>query len=366
MNIPFATMNRMHAAIREEMEAAFLDVYDTGWFIQGKQCSAFEEEFAEYCGAKYCIGVATGLDALQLALRALEIGPGDEVIIPGDTFIATALAVSCTGARPVLAEPDLQTANLDGHGLEELVTERTRAIIPVHLYGQTADMDAIMAFAQKHDLLVVEDCAQSHGAMYKGKKCGTFGSIGCFSFYPGKNLGALGDGGAVITDDKALADKIRALGDYGSDRKYHHIYKGVNSRLDEMQAAFLRVKLKHLDEYIEERNAIADRYLNGIHNPHVTLPVRGKDRTHVWHIFAVLCDERDDLAAWLNEHGIGTNCHYPISICDQKCYEDEKLTRWPNAVRIAAEELSLPLYMGMTEAEADYVIDTINAYPGKK
>ena len=365
MKVPFSTLNVMHGQIRDEMMEAFAQVYDAGWFIQGKQCEAFEQEFAQYCNAKYCVGVATGLDALYLVIRAMGIGAGDEVIIPGDTFIATALAVSYAGATPVLAEPNLETGNMDGHCLEELVTEKTKAIIPVHLYGQPADMDAVMAVALKYNLKVIEDCAQAHGATYKGQKVGTFGEAGCFSFYPGKNLGALGDGGAVVTNSKEMADLVRAYGNYGSDRKYHHIYKATNSRLDEVQAALLRVKLKYLDEQNVERNRLADRYLAGIKNPHITLPVRAKDCTHVWHIFAIRCEDRDGLAAWLEQHEIGTNCHYPISVCDQPCYAEEKLTRWPNAITIAAQELSLPFYIGMTDEEIDYVIDVINAFQPK-
>lgn len=365
MKIPFSTMDRMHAAIREEMMAAFTDCYDTGWFIQGKQCEAFEKEFAAYCGSEYCVGVANGLDALFLSIRALGLGAGDEIIVPGDTFIATALAVSYAGATPVLAEPELLTANLDGHGLEELVTEKTKAIIPVHLYGQMADMDPIMAFAKKHNLYVIEDCAQAHGATYKGRKAGTIGDVGCFSFYPGKNLGSLGDSGAVVTNNKELADKVRALGNYGSDRKYHHIYKATNSRLDEVQAALLRVKLRYLDKQNEERNQIAAKYMAGIKHPDVVLPVIGENRTHVWHVFALMCKDRDGMAQWLNDHDIGTNCHYPIAVADQPCYAEENLVRWPNATKIAAEELSLPFFIGMTDEEIQYVIDTINAYPAK-
>ena len=258
MNIPFATFEGMHKAVRPEMMGAFEKVYDRGWFIQGEECQAFEEEFAAYNGAKYAIGVATGLDAIRLALEALGIGAGDEVIIPSNTFIATALAVSAVGAKPVLVDPDPETCNMCGKGLEEALTPRTKAVIPVHLYGQAAQMDEVMDFARRHNLRGVEDCAQAHGALFKGQKAGTFGDAGCFSFYPGKNLGALGDAGAVITNDAQLAEKVRSLGNYGSGEKYHHLYKGVNSRLDEMQAAFLRVKLPQLDKWNEERRRIAE------------------------------------------------------------------------------------------------------------
>ncbi|MEG1932501.1 MAG: DegT/DnrJ/EryC1/StrS family aminotransferase, partial [Pygmaiobacter sp.] len=276
MKVPFATFEKMHGDIREEMLAKFAQMYDAGWFIQGTEYDAFDKEFAAYCGTKHAIGMATGLDAIYLALKAMEIGAGDEVIVPSNTFIATALAVSYVGAKVILVDPDPVTYNMCGVGLEEAVTTRTKAIIPVHLYGQPAQMDDVMAFAKKHHLRVIEDCAQAHGATYKGQKVGTFGDVGCFSFYPGKNLGALGDGGAAVTNDDELAAKIRSLGCYGSAEKYHHIYKGTNSRLDEVQAGLLRIKLRHLDEYNAERNAAAQVYLAGIKNPKIRLPVIGE------------------------------------------------------------------------------------------
>lgn len=362
MKVPFATFEGMHAPLRQEMMDAFARVYDRGWFIQGGECQAFEEEFAAWCGAKYALGVASGLDAIVLALKALGVGPGDEVIVPGNTYIATALAVSYTGAKVVLVDPDPATYNMSGKGLEEALTPRTRAVIPVHLYGQAAQMDEVMAFAQKHGLYVVEDCAQAHGACFNGQKVGTFGQVGCFSFYPGKNLGALGDAGAVITNDPALAGKMRQLGNYGSDVKYHHLYKGMNSRLDEVQAALLRVKLRHLDEYNRERNAIAEQYLAGIQNPKIQLPAVGPGRNHVWHVFPVLCEERDALKKYLEEKGIGTVCHYPIAIADQPAYAEDGLAKLPLSGRIAACELSLPLFVGMTEEQIQYVIDAANAW----
>lgn len=362
MMIPFSTFNRMHLDLKEEMLNAFERVYDNGWFIQGQECEAFEKDFANWCGAKYCVGVASGLDALILSLRSLGIGAGDEVIVPSNTFIATALAVSYTGARPVLVDPDGQTYNMCGIGLEEAITSKTKAIIPVHLYGQAAQMDEIMEIAEKYHLFVIEDCAQAHGATFKGQKVGTFGHIGCFSFYPGKNLGALGDGGAIITDSAEIAKKIRILGNYGSDRKYHHIEKGINSRLDELQAGFLRIKLKHLNSYNQERNILAEKYLKGITNPKITLPSVGKSRNHIWHIFAVLCECRDDLKSYLKENNIETVCHYPIAICDQICYKNDNLFRTPFALKIAKQELSLPIFVGMTEEEIQYVIDIINKF----
>ena len=362
MKIPFSTFENMHGQIRGEMLEKFEQMYDAGWFIQGKECELFEKEFAAYFGVKHGIGVGNGLDAIYLSLRALGVGAGDEVIIPSNTFIATALAVSYAGATPVIVDPDSVTYNMCGNGLEEALTEKTKAIIPVHLYGQAAEMDEIMDFAAKHGLYVLEDCAQAHGALYKGKKVGTFGNAGCFSFYPGKNLGALGDGGAVISDDDELAAKIKAIACYGSKEKYNHIYMGTNSRLDEIQAGFLRIKLTHLDEYNADRCRVADRYLNEIKNPKIKLPQIGENRTHIWHVFPVMCEDRDALAIYLADKGIGTVSHYPISIADQKAYEDLKLPRLPIAQEIARTELSLPLYVGMTDEEIDYVIDAINRF----
>lgn len=362
MKIPFSTFDRMHKDIRTEMLDKFTKMYDRGWFIQGEEYEKFEEEFASYCGAKHCIGVGNGLDAIYLVLLALGIGKGDEVIIPSNTFIATALAVSYAGATPVLVDPDEVTYNMCGKGLEEALTDKTKAIIPVHLYGQAAEMDEIMAFAKKHNLYVVEDCAQAHGAYYKGKKVGTFGIAGCFSFYPGKNLGALGDGGAVVSSCDEVADKVRAIANYGSKEKYNHVYMGTNSRLDEVQAGLLRIKLQHLDEYNLDRCRIANRYLAGIKNPKVKLPVIGKDRTHIWHIFAIMCSQRDELEQYLLDKGIGVAKHYPIAIPDQKAYASLNLPQMPLAKEIALSELSLPLFVGMTDEEIDYVIDAINEF----
>ena len=355
-------MDRLHLEMRDEMLQAMTAVYDSGWFIQGKECGAFEKEFAAWHGVRECIGVGNGMDALTLTMRAMDLGPGDEVIVPANTFIATVLAITACGATPVLVDPDPETCNLSASGLEEALTEKTRAVVPVHLYGQTADMDAVMRFANAHRLLVIEDCAQAHGALYHGQKAGTFGHAGCFSFYPGKNLGALGDGGAVICSDPELARKIRELANYGSDRKYHHVVKGVNSRLDELQAAVLRCKLRRLDDINAERNRIAGRYLREIRNPALKLPVIGEGRTHVWHIFAIRCHSRDRLQQYLADRGIQTLIHYPIAIADQSAYAAENLPRLPVAEEIAATELSLPLFWGMTDTEITSVVDALNAY----
>lgn len=362
MHVPFSTFNYMHSEIRDEILKKFTDVYDAGWFIKGNEVSQFEKEFAQFCNAKYCVGVGNGLDAIYLALKALDISKNDEVIIPSNTFIATALAVSYVGGTPVLVDPRPDTYNMCIKGLEEAVTKKTKAIVPVHLYGQSADMDEIIDFAGKHNLSIIEDCAQAHGAKYKSQHIGTFGDIGCFSFYPGKNLGALGDAGAIITNNKTLADKVRSLANYGSLEKYNHIYKGTNSRLDELQAAFLRIKLKYLEDYNKARNKIAKRYLNEINNPKIKLPSVGSNRSHVWHIFAIMCKTRDDLQKYLQNKGISTVCHYPIPIANQKAYECENLLKLPIAELIANRELSLPMYYGMTDNEVDYVVDSLNKY----
>jgi dTDP-4-amino-4,6-dideoxygalactose transaminase len=352
--------------LEQDLRGAFDRVFRRSWYIGGAEDEAFEQAFADYCGARHCIGLGNGLDALMLALKALDIGAGDEVIVPSSTFIATALAVTYVGAKVVFVEPDIYTCNIDPARIEGAITEHTRAIMPVHLYGQACDMDPIMAIARSHGLKVVEDCAQAHGATYKGRRVGTFGDAAGFSFYPGKNLGALGDAGAVVTNDDALAERVRALGNYGSDYKYHHIYKGNNSRLDELQAAFLLAKLPHLDRMNAERRRIADRYISGMHNPRVELPCVRADCVPVWHIFAVRCDARDALEQYLEDCGIGTNKHYPIPMHLQECYRDLGFKRgdFPIAEAISATELSLPMYYGMTEGEIEYVIDAINAFEG--
>lgn len=362
MQVPFASLQPMHDVIRDEMTEAFHRVCDKGIFIQGEECSAFEKEFADYCGAKHAVGVASGLDSLALALKGLGIEPGDEVIVPANTFIATALAASMAGAEVVLVDPDPETYNMSLEGFLSAISPRTKAVMPVHLYGQAAEIAEIAAAAHERGILVVEDCAQAHGAKYENKHVGTFGDAGCFSFYPGKNLGALGDAGAVITNDGDLAERIREIANYGSKEKYHHATKGMNSRLDEMQAAFLRTKLKHLDDYVIERQRIAERYLNGINNPLIKLPTVGEKRNHVWHVFAVHCDKRDLLKDFLESHGVGTNCHYPVTIADQGAYSGDGLTATDLARNLADTELSLPLYCGMPDEEIDYVIDLLNEF----
>lgn len=364
MKIPFVSFKPMEKELDEQLRGAFTRVFERSWYIEGIEGERFEAKFAEYCEASYCVGCGNGLDALMLSLKALGIGSGDEVIIPSNTYIATALAVTYVGATPVFVEPDMNTYNIDPARIEEKITDKTKVIMPVHLYGHPADMDPIMAIAKKYQLYVVEDCAQAHGALYKGKKVGSFGDAAGFSFYPGKNLGALGDAGAMVTSNKELADKVRALGNYGSDYKYHHIYQGNNSRLDELQAAFLSEKLSVLDKMNQERRRIADLYINGIKNSKIILPTVMDNVEPVWHLFAIRCTERDSLADYLDKEGISTNMHYPIPMHLQGAYTDLCISEGtlPNAEEISKTELSLPMYYGMQDEEISYVIEKINAF----
>jgi len=370
MDIPFATFKNIESELNTEIRNAFDRVLARSWYIGGVEDKSFEKEFSVYNDLKYCVGCGNGLDALLLILKALSIGKGSEVIVPSNTYIATALAVTYAGARPVFVEPDIRTFNINTELIEEAITTKTKAIIPVHLYGQSCYMDRIMNIAKKFDLYVIEDCAQAHGATYKSsdrsieRKVGTFGIAAGFSFYPGKNLGALGDAGAIVTDDTLLAERVREIGNYGADYKYHHVYKGVNSRLDELQAAFLREKLKILDRMNENRRIIASRYLNDIKNDFVKLPYVPDYANPVWHVFAIRCDRRDELERWLMDAGIQTNKHYPIPIHLQRAYRDLEIAEGslPIAEEISKTELSLPLYYGMTDEEQEYVIDRINSF----
>jgi dTDP-4-amino-4,6-dideoxygalactose transaminase len=354
----------MEEELGGELKAAFERVLERSWYIGGTEDKAFEESFAKYCGRKYCIGVGNGLDAIVLALKALGITSGDEVLVPSNTYIATALAVTYVGATPVFVEPDIRTYNINPSLIERAITSKTKAIIPVHLYGQPCEMDEIIRVADKYELKVVEDCAQAHGARYQGRRVGTFGAVGCFSFYPGKNLGALGDAGAIVSDDNKTAEIVRTLGNYGSDYKYHHIMKGQNTRLDELQAAFLSVKLPHLDRMNEARRQIALRYNEGIKNSKIRTPYVIPDCDPVWHIYAVRCDERDALEEHLRDKGIVTNKHYPIPMHLQECYKDLHILEGslPIAEEISRTELSLPMYYGLGDEEIRYIIDAINGF----
>ncbi len=355
MNVPFLELLPAYTELQEDLDAAYRRVMASGWYILGEEVERFEAEFAAYCGVRHCVCVANGLDALTLALLAAGIGPGDEVIVPAMTFIATWLAVSHAGAVPVPVDVRADTYNLDAARIEAALTPRTKAIMPVHLYGQPADMDAILAVARRHRLVVVEDAAQAHGARYRGRRTGTWGDLAGFSFYPGKNLGAFGDGGAVTTGDEALAARLRRLRNYGSDRKYQHEVLGLNSRLDPLQAAFLSVKLKHLDEWNRRRVQIAAAYrerLRGLEG--IQLPAVAKDAEPIWHLFPLLAKDRDGLQARLEANGIHTQIHYPIPphLSGAYAHQGRQAGDFPVAERIAAEELSLPIGPHLAAPEA--------------
>jgi dTDP-4-amino-4,6-dideoxygalactose transaminase len=354
MNIPFLDLKSPYDELRLELSAAFDRVMNSGWYIHGTECKHFEQEFAHYCQAEHCIGVGNGLDALHLILRGYGIGPGDEVIVPSNTYIATWLAASYAGATPVPVEPDARTYNIDPALIEAAITPSTKAIMVVHLYGQPADMDAINVIAKKHQLKVIEDAAQAHGARYKGRRVGSLGDAAGFSFYPGKNLGAIGDGGAVTTNDSVLADKVRVLGNYGSQVKYHNEFKGYNSRLDELQAAFLRAKLPVLDTWNAYRQANAMQYLNQLDSTALVLPYVPDWAQPVWHLFVVRSQQRDNLQKQLGNAGIGTMIHYPIPPHLQPAYAELGYARgaFPIAEAIQQEVLSLPMgpHLGMENA----------------
>jgi len=361
--IPYLDLERIHNEISAEIHNAIQAVVDRNWFILGEELELFESEYAAYVGTKYCLGVGNGLDALHIILSAYGIGAGDEVIVPANTFIATALAVSYSGATPVLVDVSADTYNINPNLIEEKITSKTKAIIAVHLYGRMADMKAIKKIADKHDLLLIEDAAQAHGAVLNGKKAGSIGNAAGFSFYPGKNLGAFGDAGAITTDDEELYKRAKALRNYGSDKKYHHDVRGFNSRMDEIQAAILRVKLKYLDRWTRERQEIAEFYRNNIKNDRISLPTYAKEE-NVWHIFPVFSNDRDCLQNYLREKGIATQCHYPIPVHRQKAYKELGYSEgdFPISESIAETELSLPLWCKMTKEEKQCVVDVMNDF----
>lgn len=346
---------------QEEFEAKALEVLRSGWYVLGKEVSAFEEEFAGYLGAKYCVGLASGLDALWIAFRILGIGKGDEVIVQGNTYIASVMGITINGATPVFVEPD-EYFNMDVTKIEEKITEKTRAILVVHLYGQASNMKPIVEICKKHHLRLVEDCAQSHGARFESQMTGTFGDIGCFSFYPSKNLGAFGDGGAIVTNDEKLADDVRVFRNYGSEKRYYNRVVGTNSRLDEIQAGLLRVRLGHMKELEEEKRRISQRYLQELDPSHFILPTVRKGATHIWHQFVIRTRRRQELIDYLNEKGIGTIIHYPIPPHLSEAYEYLHIPKGslPTTEEYAETVLSIPLYNGMTDAEQDYVIEAMN------
>ncbi|GGC99282.1 DegT/DnrJ/EryC1/StrS family aminotransferase [Vreelandella lutescens] len=369
--IPFLDLKSINEHYRNELITACTDVIDSGWYINGQQLSAFEKEFSEYCGSKYCIGVANGLDALTLTLRAWkELGKvkeGDEVIVPANTYIATVLAITENNLTPILVEPDKATYNLCPKKTEQAITTKTRVILPVHLYGKLADMPAIIDIAERHQLLVLEDAAQAHGAGLNGRKAGNWGDAAGFSFYPGKNLGALGDAGAITTDDEDLIKILRALGNYGSHIKYHNVYQGVNSRLDEIQAAMLRVKLRYLDDEIVARRKIAHAYLTGIKNPLIHLPEINSesalsDKSHVWHLFVIRNTQREALQSHLLENDIQTLIHYPIPIHEQQAYRHWSKPSFPITESIHKEVISLPISPVTKSNDIEEIIKTCDLF----
>jgi len=362
--IPFNQLKPLHIRHADEIAEAMQRVADSGWYILGPEVEAFEGEFADYHGVPYAVGVANGTDAIELALLAGDIGEGDEVITVAHTAMATVSAIESTGATPVLVDIDPQTFTLDPQKAREAITEKTKAIVVVHIYGQPADLDPLVALADEHDLLLVEDCAQAHGAEYKGQKVGTVGHIGTFSFYPTKNMGAYGDGGAVITRDETLADNLQKLRNYGQTTRYKHQSRGTNSRLDEMQAAILRVKLKHLDAHNTRRREIAQLYDEKLNS--VTIPYVREDVIHVYHLYVIRTHNRDNFMADMKERGIGTLIHYPIPIHLQNSHRDLGLGEGslPETEKAAQEIVSLPMYIGLTDDEVLRVCEAIRELRG--
>lgn len=360
--IKFLDLKMINERFRGEMDAAVKRVLDNGWYLLGQEIEQFEKDFAAYCGVKHCVGVANGLDALKLIIKAYGFGSGDEIVVPANTYIASILAISDSGCTPVLVEPKWETRLIDEDLIEAAITPRTKAIMVVHLYGRAMDMTKVWEIAKKHGLKVIEDSAQAHGAMFNGRRTGNLGDASGFSFYPGKNLGCIGDGGAVTTNDAEIAAKVRALRNYGSDVKYHFPYRGTNSRLDEIQAAWLGVKLPHLDADNARRREIAARYCAEISNPLVELPVNPNDESMVWHVFAVTCSKRDELQKCLAENGIQTVIHYPIPPHKQPCYAEWNGRSYPVTERIHREILSLPISPVLTDGEVGEVIRVVNEF----
>jgi len=348
---------------QEEFEAKALEVLRSGWYVLGKEVKNFENEFADYIGAEHCVGLASGLDALWIAFRILGIGAGDEVIVQGNTYIASVMGITMNGASPVFVEPD-EYYNIDASKIEEKITCKTKAVLVVHLYGQASNMSPIVELCKRYNLRLVEDCAQSHGARFNGKVTGTFGDIGCFSFYPSKNLGAFGDAGAIVTNNAKIADDTRVFRNYGSEKRYYNKVVGANSRLDEIQAGFLRVRLKYLNDLAEEKRGICERYLNELNNDKIILPKIRTGATHIWHQFVIRTDYRDELIKYLDDKGIGTIIHYPIPPHLSEAYGYLGLNRGalPITEKYAETVLSIPLYNGMSREEQKYVIECINKF----
>lgn len=356
--VNFLDLYKINYRFDKEIKQIFNDVLQSGWYILGKQCGNFEKKFAQYCNVKHCIGVANGLDALRLIIKAYEFCKDDEIIVPANTYIASILAITDNHCKPIFIEPDINTYNINPNLIEQKITTKTKAIMVVHLYGQVCDMDAIQNIAKKYNLKIIEDCAQAHGAIYKNKKVGNLGDAAGFSFYPGKNLGALGDGGCICTNDDILATKIRALSNYGSLKKYENTYQGLNSRLDEIQAGILNIKLQYLDEDNNKRKNIAKYYLENIKNENIILPHNQFD--HVWHLFVIRTKFRNNLQKYLNEKNIQTIIHYPIPPHKQECYKEFNDLSLPTTEKIHNEVLSLPITPVMTQDEIEKIVTVLN------
>lgn len=360
--IKFLDLHKINQRFKSEIDLAIREVLESGWYLLGEKNKAFEENFAKYCETKFSIGCANGLDALHLAIRAYDFPKDSEIIVPANTYIASILAISNCGLKPILVEPNLETYNIDADLIEAKITEKTKAIVVVHLYGQAVEMEKIWELAKKYNLKIIEDSAQAHGAIYQGKKVGNLGDIGCFSFYPGKNLGALGDGGSITTNDEEVAIKIRAIANYGSLIKYENIYKGLNSRLDEIQAAILDLKLQFLDADNQQRREVAKIYRENIKNEKIVLPKPYKEESHVWHLFVIRTKDRDKLQEYLKIKGIQTLIHYPIPPHKQNAYKEWNNLSFPITEKIHKEVLSLPISPVMNKEEAFYIAQILNEF----
>lgn len=360
--IKFLDLHKINERYRSELDSVIKRVLDSGWYLLGAENKSFADNFAKFCGVKHAIGVANGLDALNLIIKAYGFGCGDEIIVPANTYIATILAISENGCTPVLVEPDINTYNINPDLIEAKITSNTKAIMLVHLYGQAVDMEKIWALAKKYNLKVIEDSAQAHGAIYQGRRTGNLGDAAAFSFYPGKNLGCMGDGGMITTNDDELAAKVTAIANYGSDYKYHHIYKGFNSRLDEVQAAILDVKLKYLEKDNLRRREISKFYRENIKNSLITLPATNDENSHVWHVFVVRVKDRDGFQKYLDSNGIQTVIHYPVAPHKQPAYQEWNHLSFPITEQIHREVISIPISPVMTNDEVEKVVEVINAY----
>lgn len=360
--ISFLDLEKVNNRFRQEIDMRIKDILDRGWYLQGEENEKFCQNFASYCGSKYALGVGNGLDALRLIIKAYGFGKGDEIIVPANTYIATILAITDNDCTPILVEPDINTYNINPDLIEAAITPRTKAIMVVHLYGQAVEMEKIWKIARKHDLKVFEDSAQAHGAKYQGRMTGNLSDAAAFSFYPGKNLGCLGDGGAITTNDEGIYQKVKALANYGSDRKYHHIYKGLNSRLDEIQAAILDIKLPYLDADNKRRREISTYYRNNINNPLIVLPKTYDEEAHVWHVFAVRTKERDRFQEYLRSKGVQTIIHYPTPPHKQEAYKEWNNRSYPITEQIHKEIISLPISPVMTDDEVIELVRIVNEY----